>query len=271
MRKKIEFGDNSEGTAPDPLAKTEKSESGFRNLVFQEKFWEKQLKFVKETTWLRFLPTVKPSPYGWMMTLDVYRDKGGVTFVSPATFDRNARDPFRVASQWLRKNKPELLGNKDTNPGGFKPYPSQYGVAWCVDTEAVEGSRLRLFYASLYDGSRGGTKGLGCNLKSLSEEKDNEPGSETNGQLVHGDITAEEAGKLVKVVKTKSEKSEFPSYAPGIGKADAPLDPIIRGLTDAEHELVCPLESVIYIPTEDEVIGFVRGYIGEDLTKQIFG
>jgi hypothetical protein len=258
-----------EAPAP-PKEKTESSGSGFRNLIFKGEAWKLGMKFTKPVTWLRFLPPIAGSKYNWLLRLEVFKDKGGVSFVSPRTFDPKAKDPFYLASKWLKEHKPELLSNRDTNPGGFKLWASPVGVAWCIEREAEEGSRLRIFNSSLYDGVRGGTPGLGANIQRLADTVDTEPGSETLGQKIYGDITAPDSGRLVKVDKSKTEKAEYASYTPSIGKNPAPLSDCLGVLTDDEHNSLEPIENLIYVPTEIEIHEILKGYIGEALYKEIF-
>ena len=162
------------------------------------------------------------------------------------------------------------MSNRATNPNGFKLYPKPIGIAWVIDAEATEGERLRLISPSLYDGSRGGNVGLGYNLKLKAEETDNEPGSDTFGENIHGDITNPEKGRLIKIERAKSDKAEYASYTAGIGKTDAPLDSYLDKLTDEEHDLLEALENIVYIPTEEEIHCILKNYIGEEIYNQIF-
>ena len=268
MRKQVEFATGSQA-ATGSKTTTPTAGTGYKSLVFTQDYWQRQLKFERDITWLRFLPAVAGSSYPWMTRLEVYK-KGGVTFVSPNTFDTGARNPFQIASTWLKKNRPALLGKKDVNPDGLKPWPSTFGIAWAIDTQEEAGKRLRLFYGSLYDGVRGGTKGIGDNIWQASIERDQEPGSPTVGELVHGEITDPTSGRLVKITRTKTPEAEYPSYGIGIGKSPAPLDPLMAELTDEEVDSIKPLEKVVYIPSEEEIHGFLRGYIGNELHAEIF-
>ena len=269
--KKLEFVDNS-ATAPKAQETPKNSDytPSYRDITLRGDFWKLKQKFVNATTWLRAFPAIAPSQHEWLLNVPVYKDKAGVTFASPNTFDRSAVNPFQIAAQWLQKNKKEALSNKDTNPNGLRMYPAPIGVAWVIDTEAEEGKRLRLFSASLYDGSRGGTTGLAYNIKVKADERDAEPGSPTIGSKIHGDITDPATGKLIKIERAKSEKAEYASYSVGIGKSDAPIGALIEKLTEDEQNLLEPLERLIYIPTEDEVHGILKGYLGEELYKEIF-
>lgn len=269
MRPAIEFINNA-GKAPDPIAKTREALT-FRELVLKEDYKDRKTKFGQGLTWLRFLPAIKPSLYDWMMPIQVHADINGVTFTSPKTLDSNAQSCFETARIWLQRHNKSVLASKDKNPNGFRLYDKRYGISWAVEEAAPEGERLKIFYASLYDGSRGGTTGLGYNVRREADARDNEPGSPSVGELIHGDITAPQAGRLVKVEKTPSDKSEYASYKAGIGKNPAPLDHHLSLLTDQEMQLLTPLENLIYIPSEEEQQDILRRYIGEKLFYEIFG
>jgi hypothetical protein len=268
MRKEIQFINNT-GRSSGPVAKTR--ELTFRDIVFQEEYKTKKCRFGQGLTWLRFLPAVSPSVYEWMMPVDIHRDINGVTFVSPKTLDSNVQTPFDIARSWFQKNNKGALSSRDKNPNGLRLYPQKYGVAWAIEEAAPEGQRLKLFYASLYDGVRGGTTGLGFNVKREADSRDNEPGSPTMGQLIHGDITDPKAGRLVKVERAPSEKNEFASYTAGVGKNPAPVDHFLSLLTDEEMDMIIPLEKTLYIPSNEEMCDILKRYIGEDFYTQIFG
>jgi hypothetical protein len=273
MRKAIEW-DTSEKKQPMQVAKTQYDGPSFKSLILRDDLYKRKKKFGEGESWLRFLPSITGSKYEWMMRLDVYTVKtasGGVTFVSPNTFDERAENPFVTASKWLRKNKPEVLSNKDSNPDGLRLYPSPQGLSWVIDEKAPEGERLSLYLASMYDGSRGGTTGAAYRVKSLAEEKDTEPGSPTLGELIYGDITHPETGRLVKISVTKPKGQEFQSYTMAIGQKQSPLEASLKALTDEEHNLIAPLDRVVYVPTVEEIHEILKGYIGAELYTEIFG
>jgi len=195
-----------------------------------------------------------------------YKEASGAhaTFVDPATF----KEPsiFFKASAWLRKNEPECIASRDTNPNGFKLWPQKRGLAWVIDEAAEEGKRLRLLNVSLYDGSRGGSTGWGHDLVTEANAVDNEPGSPTQGQSIYGDITSNETGRQFCV--TKIGTGATASYKVTIGKTATPLN--LDMLTDEEMELICPLEKTLHVPSEEEQKAYLRAYIGEERFAKIF-
>lgn len=268
MKKPIEFI-NNEGSAPDPIGKSR--EAGFKDIVCKEEFRDLAIRFRQGLSWLRFLPSVKGSLFEWMMPLDIHQDIAGTTFASPRSFDPNAHSVFEAARLWFRRHKPDALYSKEGNQNGLKLYPKRVGASWVIEEQAPEGERLRIFIRSLYDGSRGGTTGLAYNILREAKSRDNEPGSPTVGQLIHGDIIEPTGGKLVKIERMQSDKSEYANYKIGIGKNPAPINHFMALLTEKENNLIVPLEKTIYIPSEDEQKEILRRYIGDNIFTQIFG
>lgn len=263
------FVDNTGKQTADIINKSTGTGS-FRDLTLKDEYKGLKAKFGIGANWLRFFPPVAPSTAGWILQVDLYRDKAGVTFVSPRSLDDRQPDPFVEASIWLAKNKKELKYSKAT-PEGFKLWAMPYGIAWALDSSKPEGERLRLVVASLYDGSRGGTQGLASKIVNMVEARDEEPGSPTHGQLANGDIIGASEGRLVNVQKVQPEGKDYASYTVGVGKNPMPMDSVMSQLTDAELERVTALENVIHIPTTEEVHGYLKAVIGEGLHKEIFG
>jgi len=265
MRKQIAFATPT--NAPDPVTKSR--EAAFRDLTVKEEFRNAVIRFKAGPTWLRFLPSIQGSEYDWIMGVDSYQDLDGVTLVSPTTFDRNNTNLFEFASNWIRKNRQELIANKDTNPGGIRLWTKRTGLAWVIEEQAPEGERLRLFKGSLYDGARGGSTGLAYNIHLDANARDNEPNSPTQGELIHGNVTDPHSGRLIKI--DKSAGTEYANYKIAFGKNPAPLEELLALLTDEEHDMICPLENVVHIPTEEEQRDALRRYLGVDLFSAIFG
>ena len=124
----------------------------------------------------------------------------------------------------------------------------------------------------MYDGKYGGSTGLGFDIVKNATVRDNEPGSPTLGQLVHGDITAEDKGKLVCIEKSVPEvgDTKYASYSSRIGKAEAPIKDFLSKLTDDEYDKLVPLDKVLRIPTEEEQKQYLLAYIGETWYSKIF-
>lgn len=269
------FANNPSG--PDPLSSSDSTKkSNWKSKKFKPDFAKLSHKFKSPQTWLRILPPIQGSSYQWMMAAEVFQSPGeGIEFtefVHPKTFDKNAPCPFDEARIWFNKNAKDQLANKDTNPNGFKLNPKKIGISWVVDISAEDGERLKLLDKSLYDGSWGGAPGLSCNIWMTANQVETEPGSPDEGKKLYPDISDPKEGRLVGITKTKPDggSSKFASYSVKIGSKPSNLDKIIEGLTDEEHQLLCPLENVLYQPSYEEQLEFLRAYIGDKWFNQIF-
>jgi len=271
----IEF-QNTPVSAPNASAAPQ-SETKFRDDTYSKPYQGLQVKFQQKLTWLRALPAIKGSKYGWIMKFKRFHDNENrfPSFVDPSTFGQAS--VFERARQWFLQNdkaalysvKPSAYNDNTPNPNGFRFYSQDRGLMWVINAEEEEGKRLRLLNASLYDGERGGTQGLGSQIWSKANEVDNEPGSPTAGQSIHGDITSPTEGRLIGIEKSSAAGADqFVSYAVKIGKATTELD--MAPLTEEEVAKVCPLEEALHIPSEEEQKEYLKAYIGEEKFKLIF-
>lgn len=265
MKRTVEFQETK--NAPDITAKREQKQ--FRDETYIQSHRGIQLKFEKFMTWFRVVPGIKGSEFGWIRPFKRFNDTEGrfPTFVCPTTFGQQS--VFSQAQQWLRKNDPSVLYSK-TNPNGLRLYPQERCLVWVIDTEAEENRRLRLFNSSMYNGERGGTPGLGYQMYSMATSIDAEPGSETQGKPIYGDVSSPEEGRLIGVSKSVpvTGDTKFASYSVKIGKNVSKLN--MSMLTDEEFALLIPLDKVLKCPTVEEQKEYLKCYIGEDLFSKIF-
>jgi hypothetical protein len=275
MSRDITFVNNTKTTKPILEQSTGDGEtkSKYEDYTYKDGYKELQLKFNQKITWLRFLPPIKGTEYGWLMPFNVFKAVEGQshpTFVDPESFGQPSI--WATARGWFMKNAREELMKKDVNPHGLKLRSTPRGLAWAIVSEAPKGESLKLLNTSLYDGKYGGSTGLGFDIIKNAEVRDNEPGSPTIGSLVHGDITATEKGKLVCIEKSVPEvgDTKYASYSSRIGKSDAPLQSYLDLLSDEEYEKLVQLEQVLRIPTEEEQRKYLLAYIGESWYSKIF-
>jgi hypothetical protein len=266
MKREIQF--QTVANAPNPIESNRRASGPtFKDDTYVPSHKGIQVKFQAPITWLRVIPAITGSQHQWMMKFKRFHDDEGrfPTFVDPSTF--GLPSVFERALQWFRKNDPTALYRKE-NPRGFRFYPQDRGLLWVVDVNGEDGKRLRLLNASLYDGERGGSQGLGYQVWAKAHEVDSEPNSPTQGQPVHGDITKPEEGRLVGIEKSQTGEAKFTSYSVRIGKSASPLD--MSSLTDAEYELLVPLEQTLHVPSEEEQKAHLLAYIGKDRFDLIF-
>ena len=252
MKKQIEWATaNNDGIT---VIKQEK-QNKFQNLILNPEYRSLKKKFADGITWLRFLPAIAGSKMPWMVEADVY-NICGTQFVKP----KNDGDNM-VMEAWrqLKQEHPEKLYNKQTKLG-FKLWPKKTGIAWAIDEDAEEGKRLCLVVASAYDAAFGGVPGLANKILVSANETDSEPGSKTNGEKIHGEITDPQNGKLVKIEQKNG--GEYAAYSVAIGKKSHCISNSMDKLTDDESSMIVPLENVIYEPTRDEQITALKQYLG---------
>lgn len=274
-RQAISFVNNSGKNPPikEQQSNNTETKSKYEDYTYIDGYRELQLKFDQKLTWIRFLPAVTGSQFGYILPFNVFKAPEGQnhpTFVDPETFGKPSVWAF--ARNWFMKNAREALMKKDVNPNGIKLRSSPRGLAWIIVSEAEEGNSLRLLNTSMYDGKYGGSTGLGYDIIKNAEVRDNEPGSPTIGQLIHGDITDPAKGKLVCIEKSIPEvgDTKYASYSSRVGKAEAPIKGYLDKLSDEEYNKIVPLEKVLRIPTEEEQKQYLLAYIGESWYTKIF-
>jgi hypothetical protein len=272
MSREIIFESNNNVKSPIQLDNTE-SKPRYEDYTYQEGYRDLQLKFNQKITWLRVLPAIKGSENPYILRFNVFKAPEGQvhpTFVDPESFGEPSIWAF--AKIWFMKNAKEALMKKDINPHGIKLRSSPRGLAWVIKSDAPEGESLRLLNVSMYDGKYGGSTGLGSDILKNAEVRDNEPGSPTAGELIHGDITAPESGRLICIEKSIPEvgDTKYASYSCRIGKSEAPIQEYMNRLTDDELNKIVPLEKVIRVPTEEEQKKYLLAYIGESWYSKIF-
>jgi len=265
-RKQIEWAAPTDAAKPLDLTKTEEKKATegtgfFQDLIFKDKSYAAaRLKFLEEKTWIRILPPVTGGKNeGVLKCVEVY-EMGNRKWVRTP-----GRDPVTDVRVWFYKNRKEEVYSK-ANPGGIKLWGKPTGVAFALLPNNPPAERLKVILASLYAGDRGGTPGLGHQIVTLANEVDAEPGSETLGQRTHGDITDPTAGRLVLVTKTTG--GEYASYKASIGKTPAPVAPLLADMSDEDLQKIKPLEDLIFQPSYEEQVQYLRDYLGEAFPEE---
>ena len=244
------------------------------DITFEEGYADMRIKFEQRLTWFRALPPISGTKFpDWLLPFAIYKAPEGQnhpTFVDPSSL--GIPSVWEQAKLWFLKNAKERLQNRETNPNGFKLRSTPRGIAWVITAGEDTEADLKLLSVSLYDGKFGGTAGLGAELKKQAEARDNEPGSPTAGQFIHGDITDPATGRLVAVEKSTPESGDkkFASYSARIGKSPAPLQAYLDKLSDSQYDKLVPLEKTLYIPTEQEQHDLLRTYIGDEWYSKVF-
>ena len=271
----VKFAKSNREPLPDPIVASQKLK--FRNLIFAPELRERTARWDAGVNWVRILPRVQGSLYGWMMRAECIQPPDGQgerlpSFCHPKSFERGAYSPFDAAYDWFMRNNRGALYHREKNPNGFKLTPRSIGVCWGIHTGRDPGNRLILIDASLYDGAWGGGPGLSYKIWTEANQVDTEPNSPTFEQKIYPDITDEEGGNLVLVEKKRPEKGDrYSSYTVRIGKSAAPISAYWDQLSKEEQDMIVPLEKTFYRPSVQEQEEMLRDYIGANHFRDIFG
>jgi hypothetical protein len=239
--KTIEFAQN---TAQEALIAPwdNPEQSSYHDLLLKPEFACRKYKFPSGATWFRIVPPLRESKRGWMLGLHVLNYAGG-RHVHPRSLHAGGKSVFDLAYAWAKENRPEVLFNK-SNKNGFRLLPDPVCAFWILVEEAGK-TVARIVCASGYDGSRGGTPGLGHQLWRATQELDE-----------HGRLVAKPAhptdGVQICIEKSQAPGSKYPSYALRVGRTPAPMAQFIERMDQEEIAALVPLESVIHVPAAEQ-------------------
>jgi len=258
----IEFADNSDDrknndTAPWDAPKPQI----YHDMVLKPEYTDQHYKFPVGTTWLRILPEIKPSPHQWMISLSANSFNGG-RFVHPKFFQDGGKSVFDQAYSWLKTHSPEKLFSK-ANKSGYRLLPDPLCAFWAlVQGEAGPPSAPKLFVESSYDGSRGYTPGLGCQLWNLTTERDE------NSER-YSDPIAPYAGSLISIERRQLATAKYPNFILRRGNQPAPLQGLLAGISPEETDLLRPLEEVLRKLTVEEQWQCLATVLAPDMVETI--
>ena len=142
-------------------------ERRYEDRILKPEYNARRFRFESGLNWFRVVPALKASKHGWTLPIHVLEFEGG-RFAHPKTLHKGARSVFDHAYAWARENHPESLYCK-ANKDGARLLTDPMSVVWVIVEEEGK-SVARLLLASGYDGSRGGTPGLGYQIWKASRE-----------------------------------------------------------------------------------------------------
>lgn len=256
----IEFHeDTDEMISSDPTWSTPTS-SAYQNLLLKPEYKPLWFRFPIGQTWFRILPAIKggdhKSPILKVQTLSY---KAG-RHVHKRCVIPGAKSVFDTAYAWMQANSPERLFNKQ-NKEGARLLTDPMNLMWVI-TE-IEGKPVaRLLLMSGYDGSRGGTPGLGHQISQLAQEKDED------GNLV-GNPAHSLHGTQLCIEKTQPIDSRFPNYSLKRGRIPVPAKEMIAKLDADDSAALVPLEQVLHLPSEEEEWQLLEHVIDPETVRQI--
>lgn len=256
--KTIEFVTNPKDTL-NPSSLRDVGAKRFDDQVLVPELKERKLRFDNGANWFRVLPAIKPTAFSWLALVHVVNYEGG-RIVHPRTFDPSSPSVLGDAYQWLRDNAPESLYSK-ANRDGVRLLADPLAVCWVLCEHEGEFT-AKLLCSSAYDGSRGGTAGLGFQIWQAATEYDE------NKEII-ADAIDPEAGLKYCVERKQAPGAKFPSYGLKLGRQPAPLAPMIEALAAEERAALCPLEQAINRPTEEQQWQFLRKIVPEEYFNRI--
>lgn len=232
--------------------------SRYEDLILKPEYSMRQLRIPAGTTWLRILPAMKGSR-GWMLGIHALQQPNG-RHAHGRSVKPGSESVFDISYTWLKQHKPESLFC-GTNRDGFRLLTDKVTACWVV---LEEGGKLvsRILLANGYDGTRGGSVGLGFQLIQLIQERDEKLG-------IVADPLAPDAGFQVCVEKVKATGAKYATYKLRLGQQPAPIQRYLDRMDQSEIEAICPIEETVRFVEPDlewELLGKV---IGTDLRDEI--
>lgn len=234
--------------------------SSYQDLLLKPEYRPLRFKFPIGQTWFRILPALMggshSSPILKVQTLNY---KGG-RHIHRRSLIPGAKSAFDAAYEWMQANCPERLYSKQ-NKEGARLLTDPINLMWII-TE-IEGKPVaRLLLMSGYDGSRGGTEGLGHQISQLAQEKDED------GELV-GNPAHSTQGTQLCIEKRKAAESRFPNYSLKRGRVPVPAKELIAKLDAENMAALVPLEEALHLPSEEEEWDLLQNVIDPETVRQI--
>ena len=242
MRTIIEFNETTADTIPCRSPWATPTLSMYQDLILKPEFAPRRYKFPTGSTWFRVVPALPNSDKDWMLGVHALQYAKG-RHVHPKTVIPGAKSVFDHAYTWLKEHQNDDLYSK-TNKEGCRLLADPLSLFWLLVEE--DGKIVsRLLVESGYDGSRGGTAGLGHQIWQLTQERDedgNLPGNPANPSL----------GAQICVEKKQSSGTRYASYSLRMGRVPAPISEMFAKMDDEEGAALTPLEQVVHLPDEEE-------------------
>jgi len=230
----------------------------YQDIIFRPEFEHLRLNFPHGLTWVRILPGLGNSAYGWLLPILALEFPGG-RFVHPASFALNKRSAFDVAHEWLLQREPQLLCSK-TNKTGFRLLPVQLCAFWAIEYSEQNNHSLRLVLESFKDGSKG-SAGLAHEIwRKIFERDENE--------LRMRDALHPKSGVMISVERRK-RKNAPPLDWVRVGRIPHNVDTMLEKVSPVESAVLCPLEQVIHEPTVEEQWDYLGRLITPELATRI--
>lgn len=233
--------------------------STYQDKILKPEFAAKRHKFAIGTTWFRVVPALPGSIKEWMLGVHALNYVGG-RHAHPKTLKPGYKSVFDHAFGWCKENRKDSLYSK-SNKEGFRLLTDPLCVFWMI-TEKGGKPSAHLIMESGYDGSRGGTPGLGHQIWQLTQEMDED------GNLLI-DPADPKSGAQVCVEKRQTQGSRFANYNVKRGRVAVPVNEMIAKMDPEEVAALVPLEQVVHLPTEEEEWDLLTKVIDADTVNEI--
>lgn len=239
--------ENNHTTTPfDPWKKA--AAKTYSDELLRPEYSDLQLRLSEGPNWMRIVPAAHSGSDEWMLGLHVLATPTGTSkFAHPRTFQPAARSIWDAVYGHLRKTAPEKLFSK-ANLDGLRLLPKPMSLCWVITRDGTADDSphvVRLLQQSGYSGERGGTQGLGYQLLSLAQDRDE------NGDLAHNIVGAED-GVQVNIEKIVSKDSKYPRYVLRAGRQPSPISDVLARLPETEAAVLQPLVNVVRRMTDEE-------------------
>lgn len=256
MKTTIKF--NTDDSDSNPWKRPQRP--SYEDHILKPEFKKLQLRFENGETWLRILPSVNGSAYGWLFPIQTLKYKNG-QFAHPRTLRPNAKSVFDHAYSYLREFEPQLLYSK-VNKTGARLLSSPRCAFWAIVYSETGDHALKLVVESGYDGTRGGARGLGYEIWRKVNEKDE------NGEPVNNAVHPHD-GVLICVERSKPQNADYANYSVRIGRQRCPVDELLEKVNPADTKALCPLEQVIHDPSEEEQWTYLSAVLTPEMVTKI--
>jgi len=231
----------------------------YQDLIFRPEFEKLRLHFPDGHTWIRILPGLGGSAYGWLLPILALEFPGG-RFVHPASFNPNKRSPFDVAHTWLLQHEPKMLKSK-TNKTGFRLLPIQLCAFWTIEYSADYRHSLKLVLESFDDGGHHAF-GLAREIWRKAFELDEKGHRMCEALHPHN-------GVMIGIERRNRKYPHPPQDWVHVGRIPHCVDEMLEKVSQTEASALRPLEQVIYEPTVDEQWHYLGRLISHKLADRI--
>jgi hypothetical protein len=249
-----------------------------REINVKKEYSKMTLMFGNGDNWIRPLPPIQGSEFPWVLPFEIYR-LGDITgFVKTRSVKPEAKDLIYDFAAFCRGNeefKPALyLKGAGTKAPGLRLWSQDRGICWVMllnPDPKVKTIPLKLYHASMNNpnSGAGGSAGLMYQFYALTEEIDTDPESESTGKPLYGAIWHPEQGRKVNINVTPKANSGRNFNVRPSGKVSDFSEQIAQLNADFPEEIkmIKPLEDVISLPTDQEVLSHLKEYCEETSQK----